>query len=237
MAGGAIHASWGRPRPSAQGCPPIRPRHAPFAARDNQTRPPFLSHQAHAAPSLSPLSQSSIPVVLLLPNSLLFVSVVACPVSLPCRLFAIYPLVEDLPQRSLSPPANSSDSGCILCHLHAGPALALLSRLTRSFWTHPTLSPLPPTSTAHALRLPAALVSSLSTQSPRIAQSARVTVVTTHIHPHPRQTPRSPLLTDPDVLLFRCHGTTSVVCWPRQIPVSTYHETPPSIAHPPTPRP
>lgn len=53
MASGAIHASWGSPRPSAPGLSANPASPCPIAARDNQTRPPFLTHQAHAAPSLS----------------------------------------------------------------------------------------------------------------------------------------------------------------------------------------
>jgi hypothetical protein len=55
------------------------------------------------------------------------------PDSLPRRLFAIYPLAEDLPQEDLSPSSKSSASGCILCHLHDDATLASLSRLTRLF--------------------------------------------------------------------------------------------------------
>lgn len=99
-------------------------------ARDNQTQPPFLTHQAHVAsfPSFSlTLVHSSRSLTAKFHS---FRVAAACQFSLPRRLFAIHPLVADFTHENLSPQPNSSGSGCIVCHLHDHPALASVSRLT-----------------------------------------------------------------------------------------------------------
>jgi hypothetical protein len=132
------------------------------------------------------------------------------------------PLVGDFNSRTYRCRLILRYFGCIRS---AAPLLCLAwsPRLTRPTWTSWRLSTPPPTSTEPALRLPTALVSLRPTQSPqstRVSRSRRT----------PASSPRSKRR--PRLFLHHRFGTsavvlasalpTSVVCWPRQIPLFTY---------------